>query len=62
MKRRYRYLGDRLTDAVLVGASCTAVLRADGRCVCGRSSMLVLFDGERTPRVVLRRRLRKVAP
>lgn len=58
--RRYRYLGDRLTEPALVGRSCSAVLRG-GRCVCGRGSMLVLFDGETAPRVVLRRRLRKIA-
>jgi len=55
----YAYRGDRLTDPVLVGASCEAVRRADGKCVTGRSAMLVLFDGESTPRVVLRRQLRK---
>lgn len=60
MTRRYTYLGDKLTARELVNATCTAVLRADGKCIVGRSAMLVLFDGETTPRVVLRRRLRKV--
>lgn len=60
--RRYVYLGDRLTAVVLRGARCSAVLRADGKCICGRRSMLVLFDGEREPRVVLAQRLRRVMP
>lgn len=59
--RRYRYLGDRMTDRALVNAACTAVLRPDGKCICGRGAMLVLFDGETSPRVVLRRQLRKVS-
>lgn len=58
--RRYTYLGDRLTDPALKGASCSAVLRGE-KCICGRSAMLVLFDGERRPRVILRRMLRRVA-
>lgn len=58
--RRYRYLGDRLTDPALKGALCAAVLRPDGKCVHGRGAMLVWFDGEFTPRVVIARLLRKV--
>jgi hypothetical protein len=49
-----------MTDPKLIGAGCSAVLRADGKCVVGRAGMLVLFDGEDRPRVVLRRRLRKL--
>ena len=60
--RRYVYLGDRLTDPALVNATCVAVLRADGKCIVGRGAMLVQFEGEDSGRVVLRRRLRKVAP
>jgi len=60
--RRYTYLGDRMTDPTLVGQRCSAVLRADDKCILGRSAMLVLFDGEHMPRVVQRRRLRKLAP
>jgi hypothetical protein len=60
--RRYRYLGDRMTDLALRGALCAAVLRADGKCIRGRGSMLVRFDGQTHPRVVLARLLRKVAP
>lgn len=59
--RHYRYLGDRMTAPALRGAKCAAVLRADGKCIRGRGSMLVLFDGESSPRVVLARLLRKVA-
>lgn len=59
--RRYTYRGDRMTDPALVGKACAAVLRADGKCICGKlSTMLVLFDGEERPRVVLRRQLRKL--
>jgi hypothetical protein len=61
-RRRYTYLGDRMTDPTLVGRRCTAVLRADDKCILGRSAMLVLFDGEADPRVVQRRRLRKLPP
>lgn len=60
--RRYRYLGDKLTAPVLLNALCSAVPRADGKCIVGRGAMLVLFDGESSPRCVLRRRLRKVTP
>lgn len=58
--RRYRYLGDRMTDAKLVNARCSAVLRPDGKCIVGRGAMLVLFDSESSPRCVLRRRLRRI--
>ena len=60
MTRRYTYLGDRMTDPALVGRRCAAVLRPDEKCILGRSAMLVLFDGEDVPRVVQRRRLRKL--
>ncbi len=55
----YVYRGDRLTDSTLRGARCVAVRRPDGKCITGRSAMLVLFDGEQAPRVVQRRQLRK---
>ena len=56
----YRYLGDRWTAASLKGAQCSAVRRADGKCIRGRNgSMLVRFDnGER--HVVLGRLLRTI--
>lgn len=60
-ERAYTYLGDRYTDPRLKGRRCVAVLRADGKCVTGRSAMLVTFDGETEPRVVQRRMLRRVA-
>ncbi len=57
----YLYRGDRLTDPMLRGARCVAVDRGDGKCVRGKNgNMLVLFDGESAPRVVLARQLRKV--
>lgn len=44
--KRYRYLGDRFTRATLRGAICTAVRRADGKCIRGRlGTMLVMFEG-----------------
>ncbi len=56
---RYVYLGDRLTRADLVGQLCDPLLRADGKCVVGKSKQLVRFaSGEAV--VVLRRRLRLV--
>jgi hypothetical protein len=58
--QQYTYRGDRHTDPALKGAMCTAVRRADGRCIRGRNgSMLVQFaDGRRV--VALGRQLRKV--
>lgn len=58
----YVYRGDRLTDPALKGATCTAVRRADGRCVRGKNgNMLVEFaNGQRVN--VLGRQLRRVTP
>ena len=55
---RYVYLGDRSTDKTLVGRACDPVRRADGKCIRGRGSQLVVFEGENKPRVVIARRLR----
>lgn len=57
---RYVYLGDFFTDPALKGRRCEPVRRDDGRCIVGqaRASQLVIFEGERYPRVVMRRRLR----
>lgn len=56
----YLYKGDRLTDPALKGKTCTAVRRADGKCIRGRNaSMLVDFNGQQV--VVLARRLKKIA-
>lgn len=54
----YTYRGDRMTEPVLRGARCVAVKRPDGKCITGRGAMLVTFEGETAPRVVLRRQLR----
>lgn len=41
----YKYLGDRFTDEKLRGQECTAVRRADGKCIRGKNgSMLVEFS------------------
>jgi hypothetical protein len=59
----YTYRGDRLTDPRLKGARCVAVRNPiTGKCITQRSAMLVLFEGEIVPRVVLRRQLRKDHP
>ena len=55
----YIYRGDRMTAPGIRGMPCKAVKRADGKCISGRGAMLVIFDGETVPRVVLRRQLRK---
>ena len=42
---KYTYLGDRFTDPFYKGKLCTAVLRADGKCIRGKNgSMLVQFE------------------
>lgn len=56
----YVYRGDKLTDDRYRGALCSAVRRADGRCVRGRNgSMLVRFEDGSVVNV-LGRQLRKV--
>lgn len=58
--KRYTYLGDRMTDPALKGATCSAVLREDGKCIRGRNgNMLVRFDNG-LEHVVIGRLLRKV--
>lgn len=55
----YKYLGDRLTDLLMKGKSCTAVRRKDGKCIRGKNgNMLVEFNGRKV--VVLGRLLRKI--
>jgi hypothetical protein len=60
--RGYIYRGDRLTDPALRGKKCLAVLRPDGKCITGRSAMLVYFIHEPMDvhRVVQRRQLRRI--
>jgi hypothetical protein len=55
---RYVYLGASGSALALVGRPCDPVRRSDGRCIVGRGNALVIFQGERAPRVVVRRRLR----
>ncbi|MFD2936292.1 hypothetical protein [Spirosoma flavum] len=60
--KRYRYIGDRMTDPTLKGQRCTAVLQLNGKCIRGRNgSMLVEFESGRIANVI-GRLLRKVAP
>lgn len=55
----YRYLGDRMTDPTIKGATCEAVRRSDGKCIRGKNgTMLVSFAGSK--HVVIGRLLRKV--
>jgi hypothetical protein len=57
----YTYRGDKLTDPTLKGARCTAVRRADGKCIRGSNgNMLVRFNDGRITNV-LGRQLRKSA-
>lgn len=57
--RIYTYLGDRLTDTKYKRATCTAVLRDDGKCIRGSNgNMLVRFQCG-TKVVVVARLLRK---
>ncbi len=56
----YIYLGDKLTDPALVGMSCSAVRRAEGKCIRGRNGNMMVVDEQGRRYVVLGRRLRKV--
>jgi len=56
---KYIYLGDRLTDPDLKGKKCDPVLRFNGKCITGRSKMMVVFENG-IKHVVLRYRLRKI--
>ena len=59
--RTYIYLGDRLTASQFRGQICQAVLNAEGKCICGRNGvMLVYFPHLHSQGTVLRRRLRKL--
>ncbi len=59
--RTYIYLGDRLTAPQFRGQVCQAVLNAEGKCICGRNGvMLVYFPHLYSRGTVLRRRLRKL--
>lgn len=55
--REYIYIGDKLTDGRLKKKRCTAVLNDRGKCIVGKSKMLVRFGNE--THVILRRLLRK---
>lgn len=55
----YKYLGDRMTDQKLKGATCEAVRRQDGKCIRGKNGlMLVSFEGVQV--TVICRLLRKI--
>ncbi len=56
---RYVYLGDRLTDPILVNQFCDPVRRPDGKCIVSTrmATALVQFE-DGSERVVARRRLR----
>lgn len=56
----YRYLGDRLTDPLLKGKQCDAIMRADGKCIRSKNgSMLVKFESGKSA-IVIGRLLRKI--
>ncbi len=55
----YIYRGDRFTDDKLKSMECNAVRRADGKCIRGKNSnMLVEMNGKKV--VILARQLRKI--
>ena len=57
---KYKYLGDKMTEPNLKGATCFPVYRHDGKCIRGKNgSMLVLFENGKNC-VVIARLLRKV--
>lgn len=56
----YIYRGDRLTDDALKGMLCTAVRRPDGKCITGKTGVMLVEDCHGAQWVVLRRQLRKV--
>jgi len=58
----YRYLGDRLTDTPLKSMICTAVRRPDGKCITGKTGVMLVQDMQGCQHVVLRRKLRKFQP
>jgi hypothetical protein len=55
----YRYLGDRLSDRR--GMLCSAVRRADGKCIRGKNGNMLVVDEYGNRHVVIGRLLRKVA-
>jgi hypothetical protein len=56
----YVYRGDKFTDPLLKGQSCSAVRRPDGKCIRGKNgNMLVAFESKQKA-VVMGRLLRKV--
>jgi len=59
MIQQYKYLGDRFTSTSLKGKTCTAIRRANGKCIRGKNgNMLVEFDGVKVN--VVGRLLRKI--
>lgn len=57
----YKYLGDRFTAEKYKGATCSAVMRPNGKCIRGKNgSMLVEFNGIKVN--VIGRLLRKMKP
>ena len=60
MTQQYKYLGDRLTDPLFKGQTCSAVRRLDEKCIRGKNgNMLVKFESGKLV-VVIARMLRKV--
>jgi hypothetical protein len=56
----YWYRGDRLTDEALKGMLCYPVRRADGKCITGKTGVMLVSDFHGRRYVVLRRQLRKL--
>ena len=54
----YCYLGDRNTDPIWKGRSCTAIRKDSGKCIRGKNGNMLVQFGE-TKVVVVARLLRK---
>lgn len=55
---RYTYRGDRLTEPTLRGMQCDPVRRANGKCIRGKNSNMLVIDAQGRCWVVLARQLR----
>ena len=55
----YIYLGDKLTDKKYKNKKCWAVLKPNGKCIRGKSKMLVEFNDNKK-QLVIAYRLRKI--
>jgi hypothetical protein len=58
--RKYRYLGDKITDHQFKNCNCVAIVNAKGKCACGKNgNILIQFDNGKKA-IVVARLLRKI--